>query len=155
MDFNLRKRKKRSDDGGVSEIIGNILILMITVILFSSIIAFVQQMPTPQQTTKADFSASITFSGNYRHANLTLIHAGGKVLDAQDIRILIEQDGINHEYNLSADPNFRSATWGTGKAWTIQLDGLSSTSVIVGTIVDLRNSQMVWTSQVTGGAVGS
>jgi len=155
MNFDIRKRKEWRHDGGVSEIIGNILILMITVILFSSIIAFVQNMPVPQQTTKADFSASISFSSNYRHANLTLVHAGGKVLNTQDIRIFIEQDGTNHDFNLTDDSNFTSTTWSTGRPWTMQLNGLRSTSVIVATVVDLRNSQMVWTSQVTGGAMGS
>jgi hypothetical protein len=155
MDFDLRKRKGWPDDGGVSEVIGNILILMITVILFSGIIAFVQQIPVPEQTTKADFSAAISFSGNYRHANLTLVHAGGKVLPTQDIRILIEQDGTNYAFNLSDDLNFKAATWSTGKPWTIQLDDLRSTSVIIATVVDLKNSMMVWTSQVTGGAVGA
>jgi len=155
MDFDIRKRKKWPDDGGVSEVIGNIMILMITVVLFSSIIAFVQQMPVPEQTTKADFSATITFSGNYRHANLTLVHSGGKVLNTQDIQIVIEQDMTRHHFNLTDDDNFNTAKWSTGQAWTIQLDDLSSSSVITASVIDLANSMVVWTSQVTGGAVGS
>ena len=35
MDFDQRKRKDWPDDGGVSEVVGNILILMMTVVLFS------------------------------------------------------------------------------------------------------------------------
>jgi FlaG/FlaF family flagellin (archaellin) len=155
MDFDQRKRKDWRNDSGVSEVIGNILILMITVILFSSIIAFVQQMPVPEQVTKVDFSASITFSDNSRHANLTLVHAGGKVLLAKDIRIDVDQDNAIYPHNLSEDSNFTSTTWSTGKPWTVQLDGLRSTSTIVVTVVDLERSQMIWTSQVTGGAVGS
>lgn len=155
MDFNRRKRKEWRDEGGVSEVIGNILILMITVILFTSIIAFVQQMPVPQQTTKADFSAAISFSSNYRHANLTLTHAGGKVLPVSDVRILIEQDNIMYPFNLTDDLNFTATAWSTGKPWTIQLNGLTASSIITATVVDLRNSMMVWTSQVTGGAAGS
>lgn len=154
MNLDTRKRKGWKTEG-VSEIVGNILILMITVVLFTGIIAFVQNMPVPQQTTKADFSASISFSSNYRHANLTLVHAGGKVLNTEDIGILVEQDGFLHPFNLSDDPNFTATTWSTGRPWTIQLDDTRLTSVIVVTVADNRNSQMVWTSQVTGGAMGS
>jgi len=45
----LRKRKSWVDSSGVSEIIGNILILMITVVLFSTIMVFVNQIPMPEQ----------------------------------------------------------------------------------------------------------
>ena len=109
MDFDVRKRKTWAEEGGVSEVIGNILILMMTVVLFSGIIAFVQQMPVPQQTTRADFSASISFSDNYRHANLTLVHAGGKVLSTDIVKIVINKDGTNFPYDLTDDPGFTGA----------------------------------------------
>jgi len=155
MDFNVRKRKSWEDEGGVSEVIGNILILMMTVVLFSGIIAFVQQMPVPEQTTKADFSASISFSGNYRHANLTLIHAGGKVLDVKMVKIIINTDGVNSAYDLTDDPNFLGTTWNTGKSWTVRIDGTTSGSTITATVVDLDKSNAIWTSQVTGGLRGN
>ena len=47
-------RKSRS---GVSEIIGNLLILAITVSLFSGVLFFVTNMPAPQDQTLSDFSA--------------------------------------------------------------------------------------------------
>jgi hypothetical protein len=155
MDFDVRKRKTWAEEGGVSEVIGNILILMMTVVLFSGIIAFVQQMPVPEQSTKADFSATISFSGNYRHANLTMIHAGGKVLDSKIIKIVINQDGPNYAYNLTDDPNFSGTSWTTGKSWTMRLDGTTAASVIVVTVVDLDNSDAIWSSQVVGGIKGN
>ena len=155
MTFDVRKRKTWAEESGVSEVIGNILILMITVVLFSGIIAFVQQMPVPEQTTRADFSASISFSGNYRHANLTLVHAGGKVLDSKLIKIVIKQDGVNFAYNLTDDSGFKGTTWTTGKSWTHRIDGTTSGSVIVVTVMDLEKSNAIWTSQVTGGIKGN
>jgi hypothetical protein len=155
MDFDVRKRKTWAEEGGVSEVIGNILILMMTVVLFSGIIAFVQQMPVPQQTTRADFSASISFTGNYRHANLTMVHAGGKVLDMKIIKIVINKDGVNFAYNLTDDTNFKGTTWTTGKSWTHRIDGTTAGSVITVTVVDLDKSDAIWTSQVTGGIKGN
>jgi hypothetical protein len=156
MDFDVRKRKTWAEEGGVSEVIGNILILMMTVILFSGIIAFVQQMPVPQQTTKADFSASISFSGNYRHANLTLVHAGGKVLDSKLVKIIIFKDGASYAaYNLTDDAGFSGTTWTTGKSWTHRIDGTTSGSVITVSVLDLDKSDVIWSSQVTGGLRGN
>ena len=155
MDFDVRKRKTWAEEGGVSEVVGNILILMMTVVLFSGIIAFVQQMPVPQQTTKADFSATISFSGNYRHANLTLVHGGGKVLDSNLIKIVINVDGVNYAYNLTDDPGFVGTTWTTGKSWTYRIDGTTAGSVITVSVVDLDKSDVIWSSQVTGGIRGN
>ncbi|MEM0343450.1 MAG: FG-GAP-like repeat-containing protein [Thermoplasmata archaeon] len=155
MSLELLKKKSWKDEGGVSEVIGNILILAITVILFSGIIAFVQTMPVPEQTTKADFSASLVFSSNYRHANLTLIHAGGKPLSVNQVLILLTVDNTNYDYRLTDDPSWTGDTWNTGKAWRMQIDGTSSSTVVTATVVDLEKSSMIWTSQVTGGVGGN
>jgi Archaeal Type IV pilin, N-terminal/FG-GAP-like repeat len=155
MNFDVRRRKTWAEEGGVSEVIGNILILMMTVVLFSGIIAFVQQMPVPEQSTKADFSASISFSSNYRHANLTMVHAGGKVLDSKIVKIVINVDNVNYAYNLSDDTGFSGTSWTTGKSWTQRIDGTTSGSVITVTVVDLEKSDAIWTSQVTGGIKGN
>lgn len=155
MNFERRKRKSWKDEGGVSEVVGNIMILGITVVLFSGIIAFVQQMPVPEQTTKADFVASLVFSSNYRHANLTLEHAGGKVLSVDKVLILVTVNNTNYDYRLTDDPSWTGDLWTTGKAWRIQLDGTTSSSVIVATVVDLEKSNAIWTSQVTGGVGGN
>jgi hypothetical protein len=155
MNFDVRKRKTWAEEGGVSEVIGNILILMMTVVLFSGIIGFVQQMPVPEQSTKADFSATVSFSGNYRHANLTMVHAGGKVLDTGIVKIVINKDGVNYAYNLTDDPSFTGAKWTTGKSWTKRIDGTSASSIIIVTVVDLDKSDSIWSSQVVGGIRGN
>ncbi len=155
MDFESRTKKSWEDKGGVSEVIGNIMILMITVVLFSGIVAFVQQIPVPQQTTKADFSATVSFTGNYQHANLTLVHAGGQALDVSKVKIIINRDGTNFAYSPSDGANFNGTLWSTGRSWTHRIDGTSSSSSIVVTVVDMAKNIAIWTSQVTGGLKGN
>ena len=154
MVFETRKRKSWSDASGVSEVIGNILILMITVILFSTIIFYVQQMPVPSQTTKTSFAASATFSAGYTRANLTVTNIGGEPLPTPDVAIIVELDGVNTLYNLTADPTWTAARWTMGKPWTIELTGTTSSSTIVVTVYDRGHDSIVWTSQVTGGIGG-
>ena len=156
--------KPRKEDSGVSEVVGNIMILMITVVLFSSIIAFVQQMPVPEQATKADFSASVTFWSGGTKANLTVTHAGGAVMRAAVTTVMVEVDEIADVYNMSSSTHglYDPATglkgtgsWKTGMSWMLVLENTSYTSKIVVTVIDMSNHMMVWTSQVSGGTGGN
>jgi len=156
MDLELRKKKAWSEFG-VSEIIGNILILMITVTLFSGIMAFVQQMPVPQQATKADFAAKVTFGTGGTTAVLTVTHTGGDSIKAKDCIALVEVDGVNTRYNMS-NPILGlkgPTTWTTGIVWTITLSTASSSSKIAVTVVDMVKKSAIWSSQVTGGTSGN
>ena len=152
MSFDARKKKSWSNESGVSEIIGNILILMITVILFSSIMAFVQNMPMPEQLTKATFSAGITFTANGTKANLTITHAGGSSMKTAQTMIIVEKDTTSTGFNLTKDPSLNNAlVWKTGMTWSKQLTSTKYTSVIIVTVIDLAKHSSVWTSQITGG----
>ncbi len=155
MYIDVRKKKSWKNNEGVSEVVGNIMILAITVVLFSSIIAFVQQMPVPEQTTKASFSASIMFWDNGEKANLTIVHAGGATLRADETIVLVDIDNVFYRYNLSGDPSMNSGVWNTGTAWKKTLDNVSYSSKVTVIVLDLRKSSMIWTSQVTGGSGGN
>lgn len=152
MNFDSRKRKSWKNDSAVSEIVGNILILMITVTLFSSIIAFVQQMPVPEQQTKADFSGTISFGPGGTTANLTLTHAGGAKMLKKDVLVLVSVDSHSTAYYFVNDTDFHSEVWSMGIAWTKQLTGTQYTSKVDVTIVDISKSNMIWSSQISGGA---
>jgi FlaG/FlaF family flagellin (archaellin) len=156
MDLELRKKKAWSEFG-VSEIIGNILILMITVTLFSGIMAFVQQMPVPQQATKADFAAKVTFGANGTTAIMTVTHTGGDSIKAKDCIALVEINSVSTRYNMS-NPTLGlkgTTTWSTGIVWTVNLNGTTYTSKIAVTIVDMVKKSAIWSSQVTGGTSGN
>jgi FlaG/FlaF family flagellin (archaellin) len=152
MKFDSRKRKSWADERGVSEIVGNILILMITVTLFSSIIAFVQQMPVPEQVTKADFSGSIVFGPGGTSANLTLTHSGGAQIPREDVLVLVDVDSQSHVYYLANDSGFTSDIWSMGISWAKQVNNTAYTSEVKVTIVDLDKNNMIWTSQISGGS---
>jgi hypothetical protein len=156
MDLELRKKKAWSEFG-VSEIVGNILILMITVTLFSGIMAFVQQMPVPQQATKADFAAKVTFGSGGNPAILTVTHTGGDSIKATNCIALVEVGSVNTRYNMS-NPILGlkgTTTWSTGVAWTVTLSGTTYSSKIAVTIVDMVKKSAIWSSQVTGGTSGN
>ncbi len=73
------KKIRRMDKQGVSEVVGTILVLSITVALFSSIFAAVSLMEGPDHRTYIDFDASfVRVEDNY---TLEITHKGGRTLE--------------------------------------------------------------------------
>jgi len=166
MKLKLLKRKSWSDESGVSEIIGNILILMITVVLFSGIMMFVNQMPVPELTTKTDFAASVEFEYETDltlTATLTITHIGGAVMESTEALVLVSIDEMTEGYRLSeAEDAFTLEEWSMGAEWVMSYNSaspgysaLSPASSISVTIVDDISHNAVWTSQVSGGMGGT
>ena len=71
------RRKLVWDDYGVSEIIADILILMMTVVLFAIIFAFVWSLPTPDEAVYADFDTSLEMRP-LGGATVNLTHISGE-----------------------------------------------------------------------------
>src|SRR6059036_1194319 len=73
----------REDTSGVSEVIGTILILSMTVVLFSVIIIWVGNIPTPVAQSRLDLRSEmdpIYNAGVEVGVNITLTHQGGEAI---------------------------------------------------------------------------
>jgi len=154
--FNKRMGRSRS---GVSDIIGNLLILAITVTLFSSIMFYVTSMPEPAQATFTDLEAErpvITGTGPYS-TWINVTHKGGQTLKDTDIGIYLFINGnladeggkmiANSENNINSD-----GKWTTGETWsnkTLSTDLPTNISIM---IVDKSTNSIVWQSDILGGA---
>jgi hypothetical protein len=157
-------RKKMSwDDHGVSEIIADILILMMTVVLFAIIFAFVWSMPAPNEATYADMEGSIQLDAN--GGTIQMTHLSGEDLreayteiylyknGAEDIRILLTKkspptgDPDNPTgYGLEGD-----STWSPGETWEYYMVDVKSTDDLEIKIWDSQVSHLIH-SQVLIGA---
>lgn len=146
------KFKKKWSNSGVSEVVGNILILAITVVLFSSVITLVYQMPTPNEKVNADFTASLEFSTE-SNANLTLKHNGGEELYDYRTKILIDDESSPPAiYDLTEDPDFTSSTpWSIGMEWILAMTGISTSTRVDVSIIDTEANAIIWASAVSGG----
>ena len=119
------KRKARWNKHGVSEIIGNILILGITVTLFSSIMWFVTAMPAPQEHAYADMTSTINsgyspITGGW--ADITVTHKGGQELknEATGIYIWINDTTLLRYKINSSSPSIGNS-WTAGEVWKVRL----------------------------------
>ena len=136
-------RKMIWDDRGVSEVIGTILILMITVTLFSGIILWVNQLPQPEQSTYADLSGSLEPKNDWNDgAWINITHGGGESLHNWSTRIYLFIDGTpNMLYignGLGGDD-----TWSINEIWTYTKDSIGSDDKISVMVVDISKNTVV------------
>ena len=125
----------REDESGISEVIGTILILAMTVVLFSVIIIWVSSIPTPVAQSRLDVQSQmvpIYILGVETGVNITLTHLGGEALQPTPTVIYVTSErGSNpqktdivrlHLYNkLLGSPNGlvdgRDSVWSVGERW--------------------------------------
>src|SRR5205823_12475458 len=88
----------RDDESGVSEVVGTILILAMTVVLFSSIILWVGSIPTPTTQTRVDLRPSMIpvydGSGNEIGVNITILHRGVERLNPGPTLIYVQSQRV-------------------------------------------------------------
>lgn len=158
----------REDPSGVSEVLGTILILAMTVTLFSVVILWVSNVPTPSSQTRQDMLSTMTpiydVSGNEIGVDITITHGGGEALQPALTMIYVtDQRGSNppqtdivslHLYNgLLANPNGlvdgTNSVWDIGERWDYKnfLDRSSDTITV--TIVDTARSLIIWSGPTT------
>lgn len=154
----------REDESGVSEVIGTILILAITVVLFSTIIIWVTNIPTPSAQIRLDIQSTLNpiySAGVEVGVNITLLHQGGESLAPTPTLIYVtSQRGTNpaktdivklHKYNgFLATPSGlldgSDSTWNVGERWSYRNTTLRSTDSITILIVDTLKSVVLWSS---------
>ncbi len=135
---------------GVSEVVGTILILALTVVLFSSIFFFVNTFPKPATQPSAQFQGvlytSTTTIGTKTWNNVSFVvvtHLAGPVIYNFNTKIYIvsqaHPQNTTTVYNLTSGglAGGSSATWGTGQVWNLSLAGdhLSTPDNITVTVV--------------------
>lgn len=147
----VRKRKVWSRTG-VSDIVANLLILAITVVLFSSIIMFVSSMPTPKANTYGDFTYTLKYKAN-TYANVTLKHVGGPSLPDATTKIFFMTNTSRIAVNISdSDPDI-GKNWNLGLSCSFnltqtQLASLGTIDKLQVMIVDMDRNMIVWTGTV-------
>ena len=153
----------REDTSGVSEVIGTILILSMTVVLFSVIIIWVGTIPTPVAQSRLDLRSEMVpiynGVGVEVGVNITLTHQGGEAIaPVPTIIYVTSQRGANpptttiftlHKYNQVLGNGLLDGTdsvWDIGERWNYNTPALRSSDAITVTIVDTSKSHVVWSA---------
>jgi len=161
----------REDESGISEVIGTILILAMTVVLFSTIIIWVSSIPTPVSQGRLDIASQMNpmynGAGSEIGVNVTLTHQGGEALyPVPTIIYVISQRGTNppqtdtvilHRFNgfLVTPSGLLDGTdsvWDIGERWEYKSFSLRSSDQITIIIVDNLKSIVLWTGPMNAPA---
>ncbi|HYM39030.1 MAG TPA: type IV pilin [Thermoplasmata archaeon] len=162
----------REEESGVSEVVGTILILAMTVVLFSTIIIWVSSIPTPVAQTRVDILATLnptyTLQGGSQVEQgdwINMTHQGGEPMSAGSTLIYVQDQRGSSPTTTSV---IRIAAYrivngsvsygmldGTGQSWNVGQrfsyfsKFLRSTDTVTVTVVDTTRSVVLWTSVLT------
>ncbi len=156
--------KKAWKNHGVSEVIGTILILLMTVVLFSVVIIWVNGFPAPLASNRLDMEARVVpqYSGGvWNGMQILLTHRGGEDLRPDTIRIYrtvngstevlglegknFDGDGI-HNYTISGE----DARWNIGETWSYVNHSIPQTARVSIIIADIIRSSVLWEQDIYG-----
>lgn len=163
------KRILREDASAVSEVIGTILILAMTVVLFAVVILWVTGIPTPVATARLEMDAAMLplydGAGLEIGANITLRHTGGEPLDdyatyvyvttlrgSNESTIVLRNKGTINSC-VSGQPygliDGGDQAWNAGERWTLMsCTILPSSDIVTVTIVDAVRSTVLWSQRL-------
>ncbi len=137
----------------VSDIIGNLLILAITVTLFSSILWFAMSMPGPSQKVYTDFTSHVDIDDADDKAWINLTHNGGQTLFDYKTRIYMFVDGTPTELYITSSYVNIGEEWTTGEVWTYLASGVDSHASLRVMILDVEANTIVWDSVLRGAQI--
>ena len=140
----MRKSKVVSNDSGVSEVIGTILLLGISVALFSVIYISVLSVPIAPTVP----SSNIAFSLN--ETSVILTHVGGEPIGL-DAKVKIIIDDTSHNYNVTEGLNETEKLdnyWGFGEQFELNFTEIGITDDMLEytlevTVIDIDSNSIV------------
>lgn len=156
--------KKAWKNHGVSEVVGTILILLMTVVLFSTVIIWVNGFPAPKASNRLDMEARVVpqyVAGVWNGAQIILTHRGGEDLRPEMTRIyrtvnrnteVLQLSGKNFDgfginsYGISGPDTL----WNIGETWTYVNHSIPQNAQISIIIADIIRSSVLWEQDIYG-----
>ncbi|MBS3817461.1 MAG: type IV pilin [Candidatus Thermoplasmatota archaeon] len=145
----LARKDLFDDEEGVSEVVGAILTLSITVILFTSVFAGIQELEPPEEETYVDFNSNYEHNGDTDYINIS--HEGGDWLRTNNLNFIILIDDVSERYRIE-DSNV-TLTGDDGSSWSIGEEvliednlSLDSDSYLELLIQDEDNNKVIYSS---------
>jgi hypothetical protein len=161
----MARKRDWQDNSGVSEVVGSILILLMTVTLFSGIILWVWGLPTPDAVSRVtitaefdpiDYDLDDPPTWDVVHINLT--HRGGERLPYDVIEFYLSVNdsievlkteglsGLGTPYSLTGP----DAHWSIGETWEYTNYSMEYYHQIKITLVDRFSSVILWEQNLWG-----
>jgi archaeal flagellin N-terminal-like domain len=132
------------EESGVSEVVGTILILVITVILFATVFTYVQHIPPPSKSAQLVIQSNIYGTGE--NISIQLKDLAGSTLNSNETYLDIFVNGTFKSFNLYSLT--KKPTFGPGSYLNInlfdlgiQVNNISSLGLL---IFSEQYNQILW-----------
>ena len=139
----MRKIVKR-EESGVSEVVGTILILAITVVLFATVFTYVQHIPPPAKSAQMVIQANISGSG--KGLFVSLRDLAGSIFNSNMTYLDISSNGTFKSYTIYSLTN--EPTFGPGSIINLNLSSMgisvSNVSNLGMLIFSAQYNQILW-----------
>lgn len=149
------RRHARRARRGVSDVIATILLLALTVVLFSAIFAFVTRFPAPPAQSVNQFQASLVQSGS-TITGLRILQSGGPNVNPGDKIYLVSSKVVtNWQFSQSSGIPVAWGTgnstsgWVTGQYWSTTFNPTIAGPANV-TIYIVSSTNLLYTTTVPG-----
>ena len=141
MNRNVRKKNRHArralsrDRAGAAEIIGDILLVGMSVIMVSALALQLSTVQNPTDSVRVDLAAS------YDGQNITIIHMGGETLNNWTTNFqLFINDSIVRSANITDGKT--GATWHVGERWLLHFPTAINQKLTVH-VLDTKNHAMI------------
>ncbi|MFQ5909368.1 MAG: type IV pilin, partial [Thermoplasmata archaeon] len=162
--MSLYKRRFSRDKKGVSEVVGTILILLITVVIFSAIVLWVNTIPTPEASIKLQMEGALNpvyDIGVWDGAMVNITHQGGEKLYGWRTKVYVM---VNNEFELlgtqgtiqwgpnSGDPyGLRDdENWTIDEVWSVLNHTIQPDDKVEVGVINSEKGEVLWSSVVLG-----
>jgi flagellin-like protein len=121
------RRWRHPRDRGVSDIIGTILILAITVTLFAGLFYFVTSLPPPPAQSTSQFNAQLQLSANGQYeTGINISYLAGPLLTSGSVEIFLTSTLHPSAFSCPTGNPFTissglsgATTWASGQTWSL------------------------------------
>jgi len=145
----------RNDRTGVSEVVGTLLILVMTVALFSVIIIWVYGFPAPEMEERVNLFPSMNRI-NDTEVNVSVIHRGGEAIQGSVIKVFFAIKNSTYSnltvYNYSAGAS--SKYWTVGGSWSKDVSPMPEDAWVELRVVDTYHQSMLLRTELQRGDRG-
>ena len=155
----IKKALRRSKDG-VHSLVGELLVMVVTIIIFSGIFTYVLSLPPPEDTTYSDFeyeTPKVIQNGASYFIFANITNSGGQTLydHSTGIYIFLNDELYNNrEYSIHESYNALGSEWKVGEVWSYPINvgdkNQSENASVRAMVIDKSTNTIVYNQYITG-----
>lgn len=135
----------------VSEVVGSVLLLVITVAAFAVLFLMVQGVPKPAPGVSSDFEATLEYTGPTA-ADVQLSHQGGATLENGSAIVVVHVGNTSTTYSISDGLLAPDTEFAVGSTWRISIGApVTNSTYVAVNVVSLVSNEMLYQSTLQAG----